>query len=210
MNNNIKAFGDLMKEHYPDVKCGLESDENPYKLLMMAILSAQCTDKRVNSVSVELFKRYPDAASLAECEISELESYIKSCGLYHAKAKNMKACCMMLMTDFGGEVPSDMDDLLKLPGVGRKIANLIRGDVFGLGGIVADTHMIRIANRLGFASSTDAYKVELALSAFVPTEEQSAFCHRAVNFGRDICSAKSPKCESCFVHNAGLCNGNKN
>lgn len=209
MNNNIKAFGDLLKQHYPNVKCGLEAGQNPYKLLMMAILSAQCTDKRVNAVSIDLFKRYPDVASLAECEITELESYIKSCGLYHAKAKNMKACCMMLMSDFGGEVPSDMDDLLKLPGVGRKIANLIRGDVFALGGIVADTHMIRIANRLGFASSAEAYKVELALCADVPTDEQSDFCHRAVHFGRDICSARNPKCESCFVHDAGLCGGNK-
>lgn len=198
-----------MKQHYPDVKCGLEAGQNPYKLLMMAILSAQCTDKRVNAVSIDLFEKYPDVASLAECEISELESYIKSCGLYHAKAKNMKACCMMLISDFGGEVPSDMDDLLKLPGVGRKIANLIRGDVFGLGGIVADTHMIRIANRLGFASSSEAYKVELALSADVPNEEQSEFCHRAVNFGREICSARNPKCKSCFVHDAGLCGGNK-
>ena len=196
----------LFEIEYPDVKCGLEAGDNAYRLMMMAILSAQCTDKRVNIISVPLFEKYPDIHALAECSLDELERIVRPCGLYKAKAKNMKACCVKLESDFCGEIPSDMKALLTLPGVGRKIANLIRGDVFGLGGIVADTHMIRIANRLGFADSTDPRKVENALTPLIPTDEQSAFCHRAVHFGREICSARAPKCDSCFIREAVLCN----
>ena len=181
--------------------------DNPFQLLVAVMLSAQCTDKRVNIISVPLFEKYHDIHALAECSLDELEQVVRPCGLYKAKAKNMKACCVKLESDFCGEIPSDMKALLTLPGVGRKIANLIRGDVFGLGGIVADTHMIRIANRLGFADSTDPRKVENALTPLIPTDEQSAFCHRAVHFGREICSARAPKCDSCFIREAGLCNG---
>lgn len=208
MNKNITAFDELLEKHYPDVRCGLEAGDSPYRLLMMAILSAQCTDKRVNEVSHALFEKYPDIASLAECDLAELEGYIKSCGLYRAKAKNMKACAQLLVNRFGSEIPSAMEDLLSLPGVGRKIANLIRGDVFFLGGIVADTHLIRISNRLGFADSTDAYKVEKSLSPYIPADRQSEFCHRVVHFGREVCQARSPKCGDCFVKDAGLCKGN--
>lgn len=205
MNKIITEFDELLEKQYPDVHCGLEAGDSPYRLLMMAILSAQCTDKRVNEVSHDLFARYPDMDSLAGCDISDLEYYIKSCGLYRAKAKNMKACAEMIVRDFNGQIPSAMDELLKLPGVGRKIGNLVRGDIFMLGGIVADTHLIRISNRLGFADSTDPYKVERALTPHIPIERQSAFCHRVVHFGREICSARSPKCNQCFVGNAGLC-----
>ncbi len=208
MNKNITAFDELLEKYYPDVRCGLEAGDSPYRLLMMAILSAQCTDKRVNEVSHALFEKYPDVASLAGCDLAELEGYIKSCGLYRAKAKNMKACAQLLVSRFECEIPSGMEDLLSLPGVGRKIANLIRGDVFFLGGIVADTHLIRISNRLGFADSSDAYKVERSLSPYIPSDRQSAFCHRVVHFGREVCQARSPKCDGCFVKNAGLCKGN--
>lgn len=201
------ALSALFEKKYPDVKCGLEAGDNAYRLLMMAILSAQCTDRRVNIISVPLFEKYPDIHALAECSLDELEQIVRPCGLYKAKAKNMKACCAMLESDFGGEIPSDMKDLLTLPGIGRKIANLIRGDVFGLGGIVADTHMIRIANRLGFTDSTDPRKAESALTPLIPTEEQSSFCHRAVHFGREVCSARAPKCTDCFIREAGLCDG---
>lgn len=201
------AISALFAKEYPDVKCGLEAGDNAYRLLMMAILSAQCTDRRVNIISVPLFEKYPDIKAISECSLDELEQIVRPCGLYKAKAKNMKACCTMLESNFGGKIPSDMNALLTLPGVGRKIANLIRGDVFGLGGIVADTHMIRIANRLGFADNTDPRKVENALTPLIPTDEQSSFCHRAVHFGREICSARAPKCDFCFIREAGLCSG---
>ncbi len=207
MNDSILAFDKLLEHHFPDVKCGLEAGGDPYKLLMMAILSAQCTDKRVNIVSRDLFKKYPTVYSLAKCDINELEDIVKPCGLYHSKASNMKKCCERLISDFNGNVPEKMDDLLSLAGVGRKIANLIRGDIFSLGGIVADTHLIRISNRLGFVSNAVPEKVEKALSAVVPNERQSDFCHRVVHFGREICSARSPKCSECFVFSAGLCKG---
>ena len=197
---------DWFAEAMPEPKTELHYD-SPFHLLLAVILSAQCTDKRVNIISVPLFEKYHDIHALAECSLDELERIVRPCGLYKAKAKNMKACCVKLESDFCGEIPSDMKALLTLPGVGRKIANLIRGDVFGLGGIVADTHMIRIANRLGFADSTDPRKVENALTPLIPTDEQSAFCHRAVHFGREICSARAPKCDSCFIREAGLCNG---
>ncbi len=179
--------------------CALEYGGDAFKLAVMARLSAQCTDARVNIVSKELFKRYPTAADMAEADISELENLIKSCGLYRSKAKSLKEMSLALVKDYGGEVPSDMDALLSLSGVGRKIANLLRGDLFGLGGVVADTHCIRICGRLGFYPETlkDAARVEKILTPLVPTEEQTELCHRLVWFGRDVCTARSPKCDIC-------------
>ena len=159
-----------LAEHYPDEKCGLESQGDPFKLLIMAILSAQCTDKRINEVSIPLFERFPDAASIVASEPGELEKYIYSVGLYNSKARSIRACCKTLCEEFDNKVPSDMDSLLKLGGVGRKVANLIRGDVFGLGGIVADTHCIRITNRLGLVDSEDPKKVEFTLDPLIPKE----------------------------------------
>lgn len=196
-----------LAEYYPDEKCGLEAGEDPFRLLVMAILSAQCTDKRINEISPALFARFPDARSIADSEPGELEKYIYSVGLYNSKAKSIRACCTTLVEKFKGKVPSDMDSLLTLGGVGRKVANLIRGDVFGLGGIVADTHCIRISNRLGLAHSTDPKKVEFELDPLIARDKQSAFCHRLVVFGREICSARSPKCEACFLREKGLCKG---
>lgn len=196
-----KAFlvTEKLKEIYPVSECALLYEGDPWKLLVMARLSAQCTDARVNAVSVPLFQKYPDVYAMAEADITELEEAVRPCGLYRTKADQLKAACNMLIEQFGGEVPSDMDDLLSLPGVGRKIANLLRGDIYKLGGIVADTHCIRISARLGLCKKgeKDATKVEKALDPLIPKEEQSDFCHRIVQFGRDICSARAPKCDKC-------------
>ena len=183
--------------------CALEYGGDAFKLAVMARLSAQCTDARVNIVSKELFKRYPTAADMADADITELENLIKSCGLYRSKAKSLKEMSESLVKDYGGEVPSDMDALLSLSGVGRKIANLLRGDLFGLGGVVADTHCIRICGRLGFYPEAlkDAARVEKILTPLVPTEEQTDLCHRLVWFGRDVCTARSPKCDRCPLKN---------
>ncbi|NCA67848.1 MAG: endonuclease III [Clostridia bacterium] len=208
MNNNIAA--DVVKafyEEYQPLECALEYGGDAFKLLIMAILSAQCTDRQVNAVSAELFRRFPDARSIAESEPGELEKYIYSTGFYNTKAKSIRSCCRTLIDEFGGSVPFEMSDLLKLGGVGRKVANLIRGDIFGLGGIVADTHMIRISNRLGLVNSKNPYIVEKTLSPLIPLELQSGFCHRTVVFGREICRAKKPKCGECFLKARGICGG---
>lgn len=165
----------------------------------MAILSAQCTDARVNIVSGPLFERFPDARSIAESSEGELEELIRSVGLYNSKAKNIRRCCRTLVDEFGGEIPEAMEDLLKLGGVGRKVANLIRGDVFGLGGIVADTHCIRITNKLGLVDSHDPVKVERQLEGLIPRQRQTDFCHRLVHFGRDCCIARAPQCDVCVL-----------
>lgn len=188
-----------LEAFYPDSACALEAKGDPFRLLVMAILSAQCTDARVNKVSVDLFARFPDAKAMAEGEVSEIEELIRSCGLYRSKAKNLSLCAKRLTEVYGGEVPSSMEDLLTLPGVGRKVANLIRGDVFGLGGIVADTHCIRITNLLGFCNTDDPKKVEFTLDPLVPKEQQSDFCHRLVQYGRDICIARRPNCGECVL-----------
>ena len=183
--------------------CALEYDGDAFKLAVMARLSAQCTDARVNIVSRELFKRYPTVFEMAEADLSELMEIIKPCGLYRTKAKSLKEMSAALVKNYGGNVPSDMDALLSLSGVGRKIANLLRGDLFGLGGVVADTHCIRICGRLGFYPEAlkDAVKVEKILAPLVPTEEQTDLCHRLVWFGRDVCLARGPKCDVCPLGN---------
>lgn len=179
--------------------CALEFEDDPWKLAVMARLSAQCRDERVNEVCRELFKKYPDAPSLADAELADIERIIKPCGLFRSKASNIREMSAIIVEKHGGKVPSDMDALLEMPGIGRKIANLIRGDLYGLGGIVADTHCIRICGRLGFYPETlkDAVKVEKILTPLVQTEEQTALCHRLVWFGRLVCDARLPKCESC-------------
>ncbi len=205
--SDIKGVIDALYAEYPELECGLESGSDPFRLLIMAILSAQCTDKRVNMVSGPLFERFPDAKSIAGSKDGELEEYIRSVGLYNSKARSIRACCRTLVEKYDGVIPSAMEDLLTLGGVGRKVANLIRGDVFGLGGIVADTHLIRITNRLGFVASTDPYVVERTLDPLVPKELQSGFSHRLVHFGREVCSARNPKCGTCFMKAKGLCGG---
>ncbi len=200
LKNKASIVVERLKERY-NSECALEYQGEPWKLLVLARLSAQCTDKRVNIVAVPLFEKYPTLESMAYCELPVLEEIIKPCGLYRMKAKEIKSSCKDVYEKFGGIVPDNMDELLSLAGVGRKIANLILGDIYKKPAIVADTHCIRISGRLGFTDEGEKnpVKVEKTLKEFIPEQEQSDFCHRIVQFGRDICSARSPKCEDCFL-----------
>lgn len=193
---------------YPEAICSLNHGGDPYRLLVMAVLSAQCTDARVNIVAVPLFEKYPTPESMASSPEGELEEMIRSVGLFRSKAKNLRSACKTLTEDYGGKVPSEMKDLLRLGGVGRKVANLIRGDLYGLGGIVADTHCMRISTRLGLSPKADPLVTERALEKLVPREKQSDFCHRLVLFGRDICTARSPKCTLCPLNT--ICSAKEN
>ena len=195
----MAAVVEKLKEVYPTPICALESGGDPWKLLVMGRLSAQCTDARVNIVCRDLFARYPNALALASADLADVEEIVRPCGLYRTKAQNIVDASRMLITEFGGEMPREMDELLRFPGVGRKIANLLRGDLFGLPAIVADTHCIRICGRLGFypQSEKDPTRVEKTLVPIVDPTEQSDLCHRLVMFGRDTCIARAPKCEAC-------------
>ncbi|MCD7775974.1 MAG: endonuclease III [Firmicutes bacterium] len=197
--NTILAALDILEKLYPDAICSLDYGVNPWRLLIMARLSAQCTDERVNIVSETLFVHYPTAEDMAEADITALEEDVRPCGLYHVKAHDIKSISYDVVHKFGGRVPDTMEDLLSMSGVGRKIANLILGDVYGKGGIVTDTHCIRICGRLGAypEDMKNPKRAEDILSAIVPTEKQSDFCHRLVNFGRDVCRARAPMCGVC-------------
>lgn len=195
----LTAINERLKMVYPDAICALEWEGEPWKLLIMGCLSAQCTDARVNLVCRELFAMYPTPESVAEAEIEALESYIRPCGLYHVKSQNAKAACTMLVRDYGGIVPDTMTELLKFPGVGRKVANLLLGDLYHTGGVVADTHCIRICGRFGLYPETlkNPVLVERLVTPLMPLEEIGDFCHRIVLFGRDMCTARAPKCDIC-------------
>ena len=199
-----------LKEVYPKALCALEWEGDPWKLLIMGRLSAQCTDARVNLVCRDLFAAFPTPEAMAEAPIEEIEKHVRSCGLYHVKAQNTKDASRMLVEDFGGVLPDTMEELLKFPGVGRKVANLLLGDIYHKGGIVADTHCIRICGRFGMYPRTlkDPVKVERIMGELMPKEEQSDFCHRIVQFGRDVCSARAPKCGECPLRE--LCEMGKN
>lgn len=186
-----------LRERYPEAVCSLEFGGEPWKLLVMGRLSAQCTDARVNIVCRELFEKYPTARALADGELAEIEAIVRPCGLFRTKAGDIKGECLMLCDVYGGELPDTMDELLKFPGVGRKIANLLLGDIFKKPAIVADTHCIRICGRLGLSKGKEPEKVEKQLRAILPPEESSDFCHRIVLFGRDCCTARNPKCGEC-------------
>lgn len=186
-----------LEERYPSSVCALEYGGDPWRLLVMGRLSAQCTDARVNIVCEELFRRFPDVDSMAEAPVEEIERLVFSCGVYKVKAQNIKDFSVIIRDRFGGRVPDNMDELLTLPGVGRKIANLILGDIYHKPAIVADTHCIRISNRLGLCESKVPEKVEMTLAGIVEPEKQSDFCHRFVMFGRDVCSARGPSCSDC-------------
>jgi len=188
----------LLKEEYPDVKCAL-TYEKPHELLIATRLSAQCTDKRVNMVTPALFERFPTIDAFAEAEVSEIEEYIKSCGLYHTKANDILLMCRELRDRFGGKVPDTIEELTTLPGVGRKTANLIVGDLYGKPGIVCDTHVIRLTNLIGLTDSKDAGKVEKQLAAVIPPEEGINMCHRLVWHGRLVCIARRPQCDKCCL-----------
>ena len=201
MTNKKKAglITELLEGKYPQAVCGLEAERDPFKLLVMAILSAQTTDKIVNKVAKTLFLRFPTPESIAYSEPGELEEEIRTIGLYNSKARNLRLACIRLVEVYGGVLPSEMKELLTLAGVGRKVANLIRGDLFSLGGIVADTHCIRISNRLGFVDSKNPLIVERTMDALIPRDKQSDFCHRIVIFGREVCNAKKPLCGDCLM-----------
>jgi len=188
-----------LEELYPEAECALEYKGEPWKLLVMGILSAQCTDKRVNIVCEDMFTEIDTQEKMAQAPVELIERYVKPCGLYKTKAKNISACAKKLVNEFGGVLPDDMDTLLTFPGVGRKIANLLLGDIFKKPAIVTDTHCIRLAGRMGLTPKDEKnpLKVEKELVKIIPPEKQSDFCHRMVFFGREYCSARSPKCEEC-------------
>ena len=190
---------DILRELYPDAECSLRYDGDPWRLLVMARLSAQCTDARVNIVCESLFGKFPTAGSMAAADIADIEETVRPCGLYHMKARDIKEMSAQVVEKFGGRVPDTMDELLSLKGVGRKIANLILGDVYGIAGVVADTHCIRICGRLGAYDEgmKNPAVTEKIVGGIVEPSEQTDFCHRLVMFGRDVCTARAPKCGEC-------------
>ena len=196
--DQVSSIIEALKTKYPDSICSLQHEKD-YELLFSIRLSAQCTDARVNQVTPVLFARYPTLESFAEADPKEVGEIIRSCGFYNSKSRDIVLCAQQLLDRFGGRVPRSMEDLTSLPGVGRKTANLIRGDLYHEPGcVVADTHCIRISGRLGLTDgSKDPLKVENQLRAILPPEESNDFCHRLVLFGREVCTARKPKCESC-------------
>ena len=187
-----------LKTAYPEAPCTLTYLKD-YELLFSVRLAAQCTDARVNIVTGTLFQDYPTLESFAEADLAALEEAVRPCGFYRVKARDIIASACMLLAEYQGRVPDTMEALLRLPGVGRKTANLILGDLYGQGGIVVDTHCLRIANRLGLCATDDPYKVELSLDPLIPKREQSAFCHALVLHGRAVCAARKPRCEGCVL-----------
>ncbi len=194
----------LLRERYPDALCSLVYSK-PYELMIAARLSAQCTDARVNIVTKDLFAKYPTLQSFAEADPAELEEIIRPCGFFKTKAKSIREAADRLLHVYGGVIPDNMDDLLTLPGIGRKTANLLLGDVYHKPAVVADTHFIRITGRLGLTRNKEPAKVEADLRKLLPPEESSDFCHRVVLFGRDVCTARKPKCSECPL--SGICPG---
>jgi len=197
MKEKVSSIIDILKARYPDALCALHYQKD-YELMIAVRLSAQCTDARVNLVTPALFAAYPTLEAMAGAEVADVENYVRSCGFYRHKARDIVLGCQMLLSDFGGKVPDTMEDLLKIPGIGRKTANLLLGDIHGKpGAIVCDTHCIRICGRLGLSTGKDPEKVERQLREILPPEESNDFCHRIVLFGREICTARKPKCSEC-------------
>ena len=199
---------DRLKIEYPDATCSLDYDD-AWKLLVSVRLAAQCTDARVNIIVEKLYEKFPDVEALANAPVDEIEAIVKPCGLGRSKARDISACMKILRDEYGGNVPDDFDALLKLPGVGRKSANLIMGDVFGKPAIVTDTHCIRLVNRMGLVDGIkDPKKVEMALWEIIPPEEGSDFCHRLVYHGREVCTARTkPYCDKCCLKDICKKNG---
>ena len=189
---------ELLKKQYPDAKCSLDFN-TPFEMMVAVMLSAQCTDARVNLITPALFTAYPTLEAMANADIADVERLVHSCGFYKHKARDIVLGCQMLLTDYGGKVPGTMEELLRIPGVGRKTANLLLGDLYNVpGSIVCDTHCIRIAGRLGLTDGTkDPEKCEQQLRKVLPPDQSSDFCHRIVLFGREVCTARGPKCGEC-------------
>jgi endonuclease-3 len=196
--SRIEMIIELLERDYPLAECSLDY-EKAYELLFATRLAAQCTDERVNKVTPGLYSKYPTLKSIAEANIEDIENIVHSCGFYHSKARDIVLAANMLLSEFKGIVPDNMDDLLKLPGVGRKTANIILGDIYHKPAVVVDTHCIRLSNRLGLANSKDPEKIEYALQKILPPEKSSDFCHRLVYHGRAVCTARSPKCAVCSL-----------
>ena len=189
---------EALKKEYPDAICSLVYDD-PLQLIIAVRLSAQCTDERVNKVTPALFERFPDIDSFCEAEVEEIEELVHSCGFFRAKARDIKNMCIMLRNEYNGILPDTVEELTNLPGVGRKTANLIVGDVYKKPAVVADTHLIRITNLLGLVETKDPKKVELELKKILPPEESNDFCHRCVLHGRAVCIARRPQCDKCCM-----------
>jgi endonuclease-3 len=197
MKKKVCNIIDSLKMRYPDAICALHYEKD-YELMIAVRLSAQCTDARVNLITPALFAAYPTLEDMANADIADVENYIHSCGFFRQKAKDIVLACQMLLTEYNGKVPNTMEALLRLPGVGRKTANLLLGDLYQEpGSVVCDTHCMRICERLGLSKGREPEKVEKQLRAVLPPEESSDFCHRIVLFGREICTARSPKCTEC-------------
>ena len=197
MEENVRSIIDILKARYPDPVCALHYSKD-YELMIAVRLSAQCTDARVNLVTPALFTAYPTLEAMAAAPIEHVEELVHSCGFYKHKARDIVLACQMLISEYGGKVPSTMEELLKLPGVGRKTANLLLGDLYQVpGSVVCDTHCMRICERLGLSKGREPEKVEKQLRAILPPEESSDFCHRIVLFGRDCCTSQRPKCGEC-------------
>ena len=197
MEEKVSAIIDILEQRYPEALCALHYEKD-YELMIAVRLSAQCTDARVNLVTPALFAAYPSLEAFANADIADVENYVHSCGFYRHKARDIVLACQMLIEEYDSKVPDSMEQLLKLPGVGRKTANLLMGDLYGIpGSIVCDTHCIRICGKLGLSEGKDPEKVERQLRKILPPEKSSDFCHRIVLFGRDICTARSPKCNEC-------------
>ncbi|MBE7002056.1 MAG: endonuclease III [Ruminococcaceae bacterium] len=197
MKSKVRGIIDALKLRYPDAICALHYEKD-YELMIAVRLSAQCTDARVNLITPALFAAYPTLEAMANADITDVEQYIHSCGFFRQKAKDIVLACQMLLTEYSGKVPNTMEALLRLPGVGRKTANLLLGDLYGVpGSVVCDTHCMRICERLGLSKGREPEKVEKQLRAVLPPEESSDFCHRIVLFGREVCTARSPKCAEC-------------
>jgi len=197
MKEKVASIIRALKERYPDALCALHYQKD-YELMIAVRLSAQCTDARVNLITPALFAAYPTLKDMANASVADVEGYIHSCGFFRQKAKDIVQACQMLLEEHGGKVPDTMEALLKLPGVGRKTANLLLGDLYQVpGSVVCDTHCMRICERLGLSKGREPEKVEKQLRAVLPPEESSDFCHRIVLFGREICTARNPKCAQC-------------
>ena len=206
MKDRVLGVLNLLDEHYGTMKCYL-NHENPWQLLIATILSAQCTDYRVNIVTESLFKKYTSITDFAEADLIELEKDIRPTGFYHNKAKNIKLCCQQLLSQFGGEVPSDIDDLTSLAGVGRKTANVVRGHIYNIPSVVVDTHVKRISNLIGFTKSQDPVKIEFDLMKILPKEHWIRYNTQVIAHGRKVCIARRPKCNECFL--IDYCKGSK-